>query len=354
MNRWRTRVSLIALLTGVACGAWGGSSSSPLPDAANPEFGGQCLLGLAEGQHVQTDCSTNWIGPDGKTYCFSDAAAKKKFLEDPKVNLEKARDFVAVSDMKATDEAMDRFRSQDVEDFATRLIQEAAAKNGGKYPFEDALTGEKLNLAFDDIEFVRTIHGYGFFPDMAFHDPEDPQKKYLIDFWIMPRQGKLSLMESRIYSAPQREGKTWKTMERIPPPWWWIPASEHPGQLEQTRSWQVMSAIEQDVADQSHADGGVFQIKDDKTGETLKLKFVDSHQPVRRLSADGRYFACTDFVAADDKDKYYDLDFWLTQKDGKMTVDQVRVHKVPVKQADGHWVEIPRYNLDELKTEDVP
>ena len=36
-------------------------------------------------------------------------------------------------------------------------------------------------------------------------------------------------------------------------------------------------------------------IKDDKTGETLPLEFVEMHQPVRHLKKDGEYFACTDF-----------------------------------------------------------
>jgi hypothetical protein len=35
-------------------------------------------------------------------------------------------------------------------------------------------------------------------------------------------------------------------------------------------------------------------------------------------------------------------------------VDEIRVHKVPVKQEDGTWVQKPRYNFDDLKFDVVP
>jgi hypothetical protein len=31
-----------------------------------------------------------------------------------------------------------------------------------------------------------------------------------------------------------------------------------------------------------------------------------------------------------DWDEYYDIDFWVNQKSGKLEVDNVKVHKVPV------------------------
>jgi hypothetical protein len=30
---------------------------------------------------------------------------------------------------------------------------------------------------------------------------------------------------------------------RSPQAWWWLPAGEHPGDMEVTHAWQVMSAI---------------------------------------------------------------------------------------------------------------
>ena len=50
--------------------------------AAKGEFGDLCALGLAMGAEVKTDCSVNeMVG--GKTYCFSSADAKGKFMTDP-------------------------------------------------------------------------------------------------------------------------------------------------------------------------------------------------------------------------------------------------------------------------------
>ena len=48
--------------------------------------------------------------------------------------------------------------------------------------------------------------------------------------------------------------------------------------MEVTRAWQVMSAIHSYIATHKDADGNL-NIKDDKTGETLPLDFVEIHNP---------------------------------------------------------------------------
>jgi hypothetical protein len=45
------------------------------------------------------------------------------------------------------------------------------------------------------------------------------------------------------------------------------------------------------------------------------------------------------------KDEYYDIDFWVNHKTGKLEVDNVKVHKVPV-QEDGVWTQVPRYTFE--------
>ncbi len=92
--------------------------------------------------------------------------------------------------------------------------------------------------------------------------------------------------------------------------------------------------------------------KDDKTGETLPLQFVEIHQPVRHLKKEGEYFACTDFRKPGSQDEYYDIDFWVNQKTGKLVVDNVKVHKVPV-QEDGVWTQVPRYTFDGMDIEET-
>ncbi|HET7777229.1 MAG TPA: hypothetical protein VFL07_01630 [Rudaea sp.] len=335
---------LLALLVLATAAAVAAETAIPLSQA---QFGGQCAEGLATGRHVMTDCSVTWKDKDGKLYCFKNEAAKAEFLKDAQGNLERARTFIAASNVESTETAMQYFDSNDAEAVVKSHVEEKLKANAGVYPLEDATNGEKLQLAFDGIDFTRTIDGYGFFPDVKFHDAKDAQKKYLVDFWVVPANGQLQIQETRIYQAPQQQEGKWVTTARQPIPWWWIPASEHPGHVAQKRSWEVMSAVEQNALQASLKDGGVFKLKDDKTGRDLSLQFIDTHQPIRQLDENGHFFACTDFRAAGTKDQIYDVDFWISEKDGKMTVDQVKVHKVP-EQKNGQWVQIERYSWKDL------
>jgi len=47
------------------------------------------------------------------------------------------------------------------------------------------------------------------------------------------------------------------------------------------------------------------------------------------------------------KDQIYDIDFWVNDKDGTLSVEQTKVHKVP-ELKDGQWVEVPRYDWKDL------
>ena len=142
------------------------------------------------------------------------------------------------------------------------------------------------------------------------------KKKYAIDFWYKPDGDKLTLMDIRVQKGPKQEGDGWIMITRMPVAWWWLPVQEHPGDMEVTRAWQVMSAIHTYIAKNKDAQGNV-PIKDDKTGETIPLEFVEMHQPVRHLKKDGQYFACTDFRKPGSTDEYYDVDFWVDQKSGQ-------------------------------------
>lgn len=346
LSRRRARFAPAAVL--LACTVLAGAAAAP----AAPEFGGQCADGLAAGRHVMTNCSITWNDKDGKTYCFKDVDAKKSFLASPAQNLQKARDFVAASSVESTEKAMQDYESGDAETLVKDYVDAQLKANGGVFPLEDPLNGTQLKLAFDGIDFTRTIDGYGFFPDVKFHDAKDADKRYLIDFWVGPSDGVLKVQEVRIYKEPvQAEGK-WQLTARSPIPWWWIPASEHPGHMAQKRGWEVMSAVEQGALDQAAKNHGVFQLKDDKTGKVLDLQFIDTHQPIRQLDDNGHYFACTDFRVAGTTDQIYDIDFWVNDKDGKMTVEQTRVHKVP-ELKDGKWVQVPRYEWKDVGSSHV-
>jgi YHS domain-containing protein len=342
------RAALAALL-GV-CGA-GAAAPPATPGSLAVQFDGQCTEALAEGRHVETGCAVTWTDKDGKVYCFASEPAKLAFLRNPQANLAKARDFMAASTVQSTEEAMQNFSSGDAETLVKGAIEANLKANGGLFALEDPLDGAHLKLAFDGIDFTRTIDGYGFFPDVKFHDPADANRRWLIDFWVAPAAGLLKVQETRIYKAPLQSDGKWVLMARDPIPWWWIPASEHPGHLAVKRGWEVMSAVEQGALKAQAQNNGIFRLKDDKTGKVLELEFVDTHQPIRQLD-DGQYFACTDFRAAGSKDQLYDIDFWVSDKNGTMTVEKTRVHKVP-ELKDGRWVEVPRYDWKELGTSHV-
>jgi hypothetical protein len=217
------------------------------------------------------------------------------------------------------------------------------------FRFKDQRGDALLELELDRIRLVRRIHGYGHFVDVDFHAKGEPAKQYDLDFWLKPVDGKLQVVDVRIHKAPKKEGDAWKLVTRSPIPWWWIPATEHPGETEEKRGWQVESAVHEFVA--GKVKDGVVVLKDDKTGEERALEFVEIHRPLRRIEG-GAYFACTDFRERGSKDKFYDVDFWLVEKDGKLEVTEAKIHKEP-KNEDGVWIQVPRYNFEKEKVKDV-
>jgi len=330
---------------------------TPSPAAApKGEFNDSCAMGLASGQVVKTDCSVNWTAPDGKVYCFSTEASKEAFLKNPDENIQKAREFFLAKDNSATAPAKPSEESvlppasgptkSFTEDDVNKRVAEVIAERSkdGAFVFHDPKLDADLNLVFEQIKIVRGMEGYGWFANAIFHDKDVPKKQYAIDFWLKPEGDKLTLMDIRVQKGPKQDGDSYYMVTRMPVAWWWLPVQEHPGDMEVTRAWQVMGAIHDYIATHKDANGDV-PIKDDKTGETLPLEFVEMHQPIRHMKKDGEYFACTDFRKPGSTDEYYDIDFWVNQKSGKLVVDNVKVHKVPV-QEDGVWTQVPRYTFE--------
>ena len=90
--------------------------------------------------------------------------------------------------------------------------------------------------------------------------------------------------------------------------------------------------------------GGVFHLRDDRTGEMLSLRFVKIHDPVRKIDA-ATYFACTDFAVEGQPDKLYDLDFWMHPDGDVLTIHDTKVHKEPRKSLLYGWYKYPRYTF---------
>jgi hypothetical protein len=60
--------------------------------AAEAEFDGECVMGLALGKEIKTDCSVSTIY-NSRTYCFGNETARDLFLKKPEEFLLKAHIF---------------------------------------------------------------------------------------------------------------------------------------------------------------------------------------------------------------------------------------------------------------------
>ena len=338
---WRSVFGVVAALFLAAAGA------------VEYEFDGRCAMGLASGVETDTDCSITWTADDGRSYCFGSEASRQTFLEHPYMNRIRAGEFASMNEAARVAKNMQYHRSRDVKKFLKAHIDKESEAHGGTFPLYDPLTKKTIQVVFEEIQMMRTLHGYGFFPDAVFHDQADEDKKFWVDFWIRPvGRDALDLFETRIYKGPRRRGGEWQLVTRQPSPWWWIPASEHPGESEHKRGWEIMSAIETHVLEKQMSKGA-FSLLDEETGETVQLEYIGIHQPVRKLSDDGRFFACTDFRRVGTENEYYDIDFWLNDVTGTIKVGDVRIHKIP-ENVDGNWVQVPKYSFEDVEYDVVP
>jgi YHS domain-containing protein len=81
MTTTRTYLAAAALLLGGATLA---------AAATTGEFDNECVMGLALGKDIATDCSVNTVF-NGRTYCFGNEQAKTIFLKKPEEFLTKAQ-----------------------------------------------------------------------------------------------------------------------------------------------------------------------------------------------------------------------------------------------------------------------
>ena len=77
---WTYLVATTLLLGGATLGA----------AATTGEFDNECVMGLALGKDIATDCSVN-TEFNGKIYCFGNEQAKTIFLKKPEEFLTKAK-----------------------------------------------------------------------------------------------------------------------------------------------------------------------------------------------------------------------------------------------------------------------
>lgn len=120
------------------------------------------------------------------------------------------------------------------------------------------------------------------------------------------------------------------------------------GKVRRLPARQIKAAVEDYIQAKTRKDGGVYLLTDERTGETLRLEFVqmslvsDSgvwtvHDPDRLIDGPA-FFACALFhPQGSPEKKLYDVDFQLKARDAKLEVSDVRIHKVP-RLVNGKWI----------------
>ena len=56
--------------------------AAPSAATEDAEFGGECVMGLALGKEIKTDCSVSTVY-NGKKFCFGNETARTLFLKKP-------------------------------------------------------------------------------------------------------------------------------------------------------------------------------------------------------------------------------------------------------------------------------
>ena len=127
------------------------------------------------------------------------------------------------------------------------------------------------------------------------------------------------------------------------------PSHEAPPEPRTYYVQDIKAAVTKHI-DNALDEQGIFHMHDGKTGEQLRLKFVQVHDPVRQIGSDV-YFACTDFHILGEPEKLYDIDFWMKDSAGELKVFQSKVHKEPRWSLVYGWYKQPRYTFvdDEIK-----
>jgi hypothetical protein len=219
------------------------------------------------------------------------------------------------------------FTEDDAADAVKAIIAERS--KDGVFSVRDSWTGTDLALVFDEVRLVRGLQGHGWFPNVVFHEKDHPDKRYALDFWLVPEGDHLKLMDVRVQKEPKPYGQSWVMITRLPLAWWWLPTMQRSSRSDVALNWQVMSSVYAFVLNQQK--DGVYWIRDEKSGKDLSLEFVEVLQPVMRLKSDGRYFVCATFRETS-KGAIYDVDFWVDQKSGSVSMGAVEPRKSSIQE----------------------
>ena len=119
---------------------------------------------------------------------------------------------------------------------------------------------------------------------------------------------------------------------------------QNPPSEKKVSTDDIDAAIRAHIEEKSKASGGRFEVRDDVLNKTWSLELVRVHKDKLQALADGRYFACVDFQAADATT--VDVDFFLKKDGDKLAVTDTTVHKIDGKarynyeEKNGVWVRV--------------
>ena len=103
------------------------------------------------------------------------------------------------------------------------------------------------------------------------------------------------------------------------------PSKEHPAAKPITTA-ELEKAIKAQIEEKAKGSGGKFRVADAVLNKTWALELVRVHtDKLAQLDAN-TYFACVDFKA--DDGTMVDVDFYLKNDKGKLTLDSTTVHKI--------------------------
>lgn len=108
------------------------------------------------------------------------------------------------------------------------------------------------------------------------------------------------------------------------------PMPEHPQKTSKATASISMStlekAIQDQIAEKAKANSGKFPLRDDTLNKTWRLELVKVHTDKLAQLDDKTYFACVDMKA--DDGTIVDVDFFMKDDNGKLTLSDTTVHKI--------------------------
>ena len=120
--------------------------------------------------------------------------------------------------------------------------------------------------------------------------------------------------------------------------------NEHPS-AKGPSTKTLEKVIKDQVAAKAKSNGGKFPVEDPVLNKTWQLELVRVHTDKLAQLDDKTYFACVDFKADDGTP--VDVDFYMKNGNGKLTLSDTALHKVNGKprfnyeKKGGYWERVP-------------